>query len=253
MFKWLKTRERQAPAASLDWPPGLEPARLVCHPRARRVILRLLPDGGLVLSHPPGFPRQRLPEIVGAKRAWIERARLALQMAAAQRGPVSLPESLVAPALGQAWPLQLRPQGRAQVRETARGLLVGGQGSAARQALKRWCQRRLSPLLRSRLDALAGQWKLPYLGFRAGWQRSRWGSCSRQGRISLSLRLAFLPPDLADYVMAHELCHTQHHHHGPAFWRALETLYPGARLAPRRLRQAQDQLPAWIDADLQGH
>jgi predicted metal-dependent hydrolase len=107
-------------------------------------------------------------------------------------------------------------------------------------------------LLKARLDALSQRWELPYLGFRAGWQRSRWGSCSRKARISLSLRLAFLPAELAEYVMAHELCHTRHHHHGPAFWRALEEIHPGARQRPRQLRKAQDLLPAWIDADLQG-
>jgi predicted metal-dependent hydrolase len=252
MLPRLKSRDALAPASSLAWPPGLEPARLICHPRARRVILRLDKDGGLVLSHPPGFSRQRLPEIVGQKRAWIERARQALLAVALARGPASLPERLEAPGLGLSWELEQDPQGRPLAREKGARLRVGGEGRAARQALKRWCQRRLGPLLKARLDALAGGWGLPYQGFRAGWQRSRWGSCSRQGRISLSLKLAFLPPELAEYVMAHELCHTRHHHHGQGFWRELEGLHPGARQRPRQLRKAQDLLPAWIDADLQG-
>jgi predicted metal-dependent hydrolase len=252
MLPWLRSNEEKAPSSALDWPPGLAPDRLICHPRARRVILRLQPDGGLVLSHPPGFPRRRLPEIVSSKRAWIERARQALRAAADARGPASLPDLLEAPGLGLAWPLQRLGQGRALVREKGQSLSVGGQGNASRMALKRWCQRRLGPLLKSRLDALSLRWGLPYQGFRAGWQRSRWGSCSRQGRISLSLKLAFLPPELAEYVMAHELCHTRHHHHGQGFWRELEGLHPGARQRPRQLRKAQDLLPAWIDADLQG-
>jgi len=252
MLPWLKSREDKAPASALDWPPGLSPARLICHPRARRVILRLQPDGGLVLSHPPGFPRRKLPEIVGSKRSWIERARLALSAAAAARGPAGLPVMIEATGLGLAWPLELKPAGRAQVREKGQSLSVGGQGAASSRALKRWCQRRLGPLLKERLDALSERWGLPYQGFRAGWQRSRWGSCSRKASISLSLRLAFLPAELAEYVMAHELCHTRHHHHGPAFWRALEELHPGARQRPRQLRKAQDLLPAWMDADPQG-
>ena len=64
-----------------------------------------------------------------------------------------------------------------------------------------------------------------------------WGSGSRNGRIQLNARLAVLPPDLADYVILHELVHTRVRGHGPTFWAELERRMPDARGRQTRLRE----------------
>lgn len=55
---------------------------------------------------------------------------------------------------------------------------------------------------------------------------SRWGSCSRQGGLMFHYRLFFLPPELADYVILHELCHLKHFNHSAAFWQLLSRFCP---------------------------
>ncbi len=67
-------------------------------------------------------------------------------------------------------------------------------------------------------------------------QGTLWGSASRSGRIQLNVLLAVLPPDLADYVIVHELVHTRVRGHGPAFWAELERRLPDARRRQARLR-----------------
>ena len=54
--------------------------------------------------------------------------------------------------------------------------------------------------------------------------KSRWGSCSHDGHISLSWRLIFAPYEAMDYVIAHEVAHLKHMDHSPAFWKTCESL-----------------------------
>lgn len=54
---------------------------------------------------------------------------------------------------------------------------------------------------------------------------TRWGSCSTTGTMSLSWRLAFAPRDVMRYVVMHELAHTRHMNHSPAFWATVAELY----------------------------
>jgi predicted metal-dependent hydrolase len=65
--------------------------------------------------------------------------------------------------------------------------------------------------------------------------RSEWGSCNRKGEIRLSWRLIQLPPDLAQYVVAHEVAHLIELNHSPKFWALVETLYPAHAAARRAL------------------
>lgn len=104
---------------------------------------------------------------------------------------------------------------------------------AAAETLDRGAAR---AVLAARLDILAREH-----GFRPGrlsvrLQCSLWGSASRSGRIQLNALLAVVPPDLAEYVIVHELVHTRVRGHGPAFWAELERHLPDARRRQARLR-----------------
>ena len=68
--------------------------------------------------------------------------------------------------------------------------------------------------------------KTPRFSFRS--QRSRWGSCSTRGTISLNYACAGLPDPLLEYIIAHELCHLARMDHSAVFHRLLNTVLPDA-------------------------
>lgn len=68
-------------------------------------------------------------------------------------------------------------------------------------------------------------------------QSSRWGSCGRDGHISLNWRLVRMPDWVRDYVLIHELMHLRRLDHSPAFWRHVAAACPDYDAARRWLRE----------------
>jgi predicted metal-dependent hydrolase len=68
-------------------------------------------------------------------------------------------------------------------------------------------------------------------------QRSRWGSCSSRGHITLNFRLMLMPPEVREYILIHELMHLKQANHSIRFWRCVEAACPGFREAERWLKK----------------
>ena len=228
--------------------------------RARQVRLVMTAARGLEVVVPRRFDKRRIPGLVEDKLDWIERARarVAARRQALEDDPPRLPERIVLTALGREWPVEYRqaPLGRAAagtaVRESKGTLVVTGNlddAVACRDALRRWLARTAGRTLLARLVVLSLEHQLPYDRASIRQQRTRWGSCSRQGAISLNSKLLFLPPEVVDYVLLHELCHTRELNHSARFWTLLGGHDPDCHAHRKRLRKAGDLVPAWLEHD----
>lgn len=87
-----------------------------------------------------------------------------------------------------------------------------------------------------RLKYLAEHFGFAYDKLRYGNPKGRWGSYSSNGTVSLNVALMNLPLDVVDYVLIHELCHSRHPHHQPAFWQEVEACLPDYRGLRKRLK-----------------
>jgi predicted metal-dependent hydrolase len=219
--------------------------------RARHVRLVVRRDGELEVVVPSGFDRRRIPGLVARRRTWVDdiRARRAAERAewpADQTGP--WPRRVVLPAVAEEWWIGYRP-GPGRCRATADGYLevAADEPDAAHRALDQWLGRRARPFFQEHLARLAATIGVDYSGLGIRGQRTRWGSCSARGHISLNRRLLMLPPDLVEYVLVHELCHRRHLHHGPAFHALVAHHLPDAGERENALRRAGNRLPPWLE------
>ncbi len=221
--------------------------------RAKRVNLCIRPNSGLEIIVPQRFDRTQIPHIVELNRAWIERtlARIAVQQPA--RSEFTPPDSLNLRAIDRT--VQLRYSkfeytDGIRVQNSARGLHLIGQTDNQTLLIKT-LESELKIIARRELPAflsvLSRQFSLSYAKVTIRGQKSRWGSCSSVGNISLNYKLLFLPRELVRYVLLHELAHTQHLNHSPAYWKFLSALEPAAKALDRRLGSAAEFLPTWLD------
>ena len=76
-------------------------------------------------------------------------------------------------------------------------------------------------------------------------QRQRWGSCAPDGTLRFNWRVVMLQPELAEYVVVHELAHLKVSSDSAEYWAQVSGLLPDAQQRRQRLREAGKMLPIW--------
>jgi len=92
-------------------------------------------------------------------------------------------------------------------------------------------------IISSRVEYFANECHFTYGRIAIRNSRRSWGSCSSLGNLNFHYRLAFLPKELLDYVVVHELCHLRHFNHSPAFWAEVAKILPTYQSLRADLRQ----------------
>ena len=199
---------------------GLETTLLVRrHPRARRASLRISADGEGVIVVLPA--RKRLEDGVALAREHAEWIRDRLR-ALPRRVPFA--DGAVLPVHGRSLVVRHIQGHPARVRETGDMLVVGGEAESISRRIEAWLRGEARRVLTQCAGAQAER-----LGRAPGRisirdTRSRWGSCSSAGMLSFSWRLILAPPEVLDYVVAHEMAHLAQRGHGAEFWRIVARL-----------------------------
>lgn len=201
------------------------------------MTLRVPRDGGdPVLTLPPRVPLAEGRAFVLSRADWLAQARAAV------------PAPLV-PAPGMMFPVEgrlLRIAGAdlRMARVEGDQLLVprlAAAGPVLRVFLKHLAHQRLRMACTRHAAALGRSYRIIALRD----TRSRWGSCSVDGRLMFSWRLSMAPPEVLDYVAAHEVAHLAHMDHSPRFWAAVEALMPQWRTRRDWLRRHGNELMLW--------
>jgi predicted metal-dependent hydrolase len=123
-----------------------------------------------------------------------------------------------------------RMQAKVRAEEAERETIRVDSETARRRARER------AVYLTARAPVFARRMGVRYGGIRIGRAKSRWGSCTFAGDLCFTYRMAFLPEDLKEYILVHELAHRKEMNHAPDFWRVVEAILPDYRERKKALR-----------------
>jgi len=237
-LEWL-FGPRQPAQPDHDWlVVGTRRVRLcfVRNRRARRYILRLRPDGTARVTVPRGGSLVEANRFAERSVAWLEQQLL--QQALRPRRPETWSAGAEIFFRGERVRLEHGANGEAGlVRFGSEVVPVADTAGDLRPAIERHLRCMAAQELPPRVLELAAAHGLPVRRVTVRNQRSRWGSCSRRGTISLNWRLVQTPVFVRDYLVLHELAHLKQMNHSRRFWIEVARLCPGFREAERWLKQ----------------
>lgn len=219
---------------------------VVQRPGRRTLGIEVHPDGRVLALVPSNCQASVVEQKLRLRSGWISR-QLAL-FSRYERGTAQ-PHYVSGEShryLGRQYRLRVAPNdpdaGSDRVRLLRGELLVAGPGSLApvrvKELLRQWYLQRAREVFADVLDACVQGWA------RRGYEpprivvrdmRSRWGSLSPAGQMTLNSRLVQAPRRCIEYVIVHELCHLMHRHHGPAFVALLGRVMPDWQARKERL------------------
>ncbi len=210
-----------------------------CRYRLRRAARRTLaitvePGGALVVTAPLGATVVQVEGALRKRRRWIRSRTAAVASLPAPQPPRAWVSGETHRYLGRQYRLRVRAGATPSVR------LVGGwfevrvpeprDTAAVQRVMEGWYRVRAREVVTRRLGDVVQRTprlrlrKVPPVTIRR--LRTRWGSCSAAGRITINVDAVKLPVGCLDYLLVHELCHLRVANHGPAFWRLLATCMP---------------------------
>lgn len=216
--------------------------------RARRLAVRVLPGGIVEIVVPRGTRPQAVQQFVTRHRGWIDRK--VVQYQPDRPEPGGLPERIVYTASEQVFDVRyVDAPGAPHLNNTDGILTVTGDCERTllvRHALQRFTMRMAHAVFLPWLQRVSSDSALGFERLQIRRQRTRWGSCSRNGTISLNACLLFQRPAVVNYLLIHELVHTRHMNHSRRFWASVNRLEPDWQTLDSALSQGWRSVPSWV-------
>ena len=217
MIDWLR-REQLEPVVAIA---GRDvPIELTRHSRAKRLTLRLAPDGSAVRITLPTWCRSaEAIAFAHARREW-----LATQLAKVPEPRRPVHEGKLR-YRGDALLLDWSEGLPRQPVQSGRTLTVGGPHATLDKRLQRWLEAEALRLFEEDVREYCIRGRLEIADVKLTRALRRWGSCSSQRTLRLNWRLVQAPDHVRRSVVAHEVAHLVHFDHSPAFHALLTRLY----------------------------
>jgi predicted metal-dependent hydrolase len=209
------------------------PLLMVHHPRARRYLLRLRPDGTARVTIPRHGSFRAARDFASRNVGWLEQQFQRL----AARPKIPDTWNLGTEILFRGELVRIEPDADGSICFSTERINVSDAQADLRPAIQNHLRGLASQELPPRVMELSILHGIGVSRVSVRNQKSRWGSCSRRGTISLNWRLIQPPGFVRDYIILHELAHRRQMNHSEKFWQEVERLFPDYLQAERWLKQ----------------
>jgi predicted metal-dependent hydrolase len=178
---------------------------------------------------PLDFSQQEITDLIDRKGTWIQK-QLAFFREKHDARIQSRKDAVL--YLGEFYTFRLLPGLRKNFAVNATGKTIfSGVNLLANGVLDRWYRKEAKRIIMERLRYFADTYHFTYNRVFIRNQKTLWGSCSSEKNVSFNWRLIQTPLDIIDYIVVHELVHTEILRHTEAYWEKVATLYPQYRQA----------------------
>ena len=228
----------KAPDGKLEtWKHGIT-LKVMRHPRARRYLLRLEPDGVARLVIPRRGSRREAFLFLKRNESWLLRRYQQWQVRTASRTPWADGTGFL--FRGESVTLRVEEHHATTVRlRFANEIVDVARGAEYRPAILAHLRAIAEKELPPRTRELARVHGITISRVTIRGQKTRWGSCSARGTISLNWRLIHAPSSVQDYLIIHELMHRREMNHSARYWKLVATAFPEYEAAEKWLKRTR--------------
>lgn len=221
--------------------------------RARRARIDVSPFGEVQVVIPSRFNKKRVPQFIFEHYGWLRRVLDQIDQRRQEKPELYLakPREISLHSLGKSWRVTYRSNQHQRVKETgldSEPLLIVREEDYGHH-LQEWLHEKARETLVPWLNRKSVELSLNFRNAQIRSQKTRWGSCSSRGIISLNRNLLFLPKYLVGYLFVHELCHTAHLNHSKKYWHFVGNFEPNFDQFERELQIAYQHVPLWAYPD----
>lgn len=215
--------------------------------KRKTISISISLDQEVLVKAPDQITEEELQKILEKKAGWIVRKRQELaRRHPDQEFPQGLAEGRPLLYQGREYSLRILTGQKEEKIELSHGELLvhtdSGQEETIRLLLVQWYYEQAGQYISRQVAYYNQYFKESINKIRIKDQRSRWGSCSSRRSLNFNWRLIMAPPEVADYVVVHEMCHFRYMNHSREFWSEVAKILPDYQRHRTWLREHGDSL-----------
>ncbi len=196
--------------------------------RRKTISLHIKEDGRIVIYAPYSTPKWEIERFINEKESWISEKLSEKERSTKEAEKAFIPgENFL--YLGELFPLEIQDNNSKEhplKLSFGKFILDKDHIEEAKDLFIKWYKREAKEKIIGRIDYYSNRLQLFPKGVKITSAKYRWGSCSRDDRLSFSWRIIMASLNTIDYILIHELVHIKEKNHSKRFWSYLESILP---------------------------